>query len=215
MENNTNPFRKAGIVLLVIGIIDIGVMIYSIANEISYSSSLNIFSVIAGIFLLKGGVKTARVVRWFSIFLVIGFIGALIVSLLFTPFDLLLTQLKLNMLSMIYLLVFGLSLIAALIWVHLQLSTPEALKVLAKSGYKTGKPTSAYIGGVGILLVLVTLSIVLLNGKAAQNAKDLARKQHGPDYKYHISSMSTSGNSGRASVIAYSDKEIKHVQVQW
>lgn len=68
MEDNNNPFKKAGIVLLIIGIIDVGIMAYCIANKISYSSSFNIFAVIAGVFLIKGRVKTARAVHCFSAF---------------------------------------------------------------------------------------------------------------------------------------------------
>lgn len=215
MEDSINPFKKAGIALLVIGIIDIGIMAYCIANKISYSSSFNIFSVIAGIFLMKGGVKTARAVRWFSAFLVVAFIGLLIVTPFTTPFGLLLTQIKLNALSIVGSFAFGLVFIAVIIWVHLQLSTPEALNLLAQAGYKTGKPKSAYIAG-GVLLVLgVGLSAGLLNGESAQKAKALAQEQLGPSFQYHVASMSTSGNSGRASVTAYTDKEIRSVQVQW
>ena len=68
MEKSNNPFRTAGMALLIVGIIDIGIMIYCIANEIHYSSSFNIFAVIAGILLIRGGVKSARIIRWFSIF---------------------------------------------------------------------------------------------------------------------------------------------------
>ena len=68
MEDTYNPFRKVGITLLIIGIIDIGVMAYCISNSISYSSSFNIFAVIAGVLLMKGSVKTARIIRWISAF---------------------------------------------------------------------------------------------------------------------------------------------------
>ncbi|MGY0638955.1 MAG: hypothetical protein ACW7DW_18655 [Paraglaciecola chathamensis] len=215
MEDSINPFRKAGIALLIIVVIDIGVMTYCIANKISYSSSFNIFAVVAGIFLMRGGIKTARAVRWFSAFLVVAFIGLLLATPFTTPFGLLLTQLKLNALSIVGSFGFGLVVIAVLIWVHLQLSTPESLSLLAQSGYKTGKPKSAYITG-GVLLVLaVGLSAGLLNGESAQKAKALAQEQLGPGFQYHVSSMSTSGNSGHASVTAYTDKEIRSVQVQW
>ena len=215
MENGINPFRKAGMALLIIGIIDIGVMAYCIANKIGYSSSFNIFAVVAGIFLIKGGVKTARVVRWFSAFTLVVFIGLLIVIPLTTPFGLLLTQLKLNVLSMASPFLFGIVLIAVLVWVHLQLSTPESLNLLAQAGYKTGKPKSAYLAGGFLLILGVGLSAWLLNGESAQKAKDLAQEQLGPNFQYHVSSMSVSGKSGRASVIAYTDKEIRSVQVQW
>jgi len=215
MNDSINPFRKAGIALLIIGIIDICVMAYGIANEMSYSSSFNIFAVIAGIFLMKGGVKTARVVRWFSIFLVVAFIGLLLTTPFTTPFGLLIIQLKLNALSIVGSFAFGLVLIAVLVWVHLQLSTPESLELLAQAGYKAGKPKSAYIAGGALLLLAFGLSAGLLNGESAQKAKTLAKEQLGPDYQYHVTSMTTSVNSGHASVTAYTDKEVRSVQVQW
>jgi hypothetical protein len=215
MEDSNNPFRKAGLALLIIGIIDIGVMAYCIANKISYSSSFNIFAVIAGIFLIKGGVKTARAVRWFSAFLVVAFIGLLIVMPITTPLGLLITQLKLNALSIVGSFAFGLVLIGVLIWVHLQLSTPESLSVLAQAGYKTGKPKSAYIAGAALLVLAVGLSAVILNGESAQKAKALAKEQLGPEFQYHVTSMTTSGDTGHALVTAYTDKEIRSVQVQW
>ncbi|RLT89443.1 MULTISPECIES: hypothetical protein [unclassified Ketobacter] len=215
MEHRINPFRKAGLVLLTIGIIDIGVMAYCIANEMSYSSSFNIFAVIAGIFLMKGGVKTARVVRWFSAFAVVAFIGLILVIPFITPISLLVTQIKLNALSMLGSFIFGLVLIGVLVWVHIQLSTPESLKLLANEGYKTDKPKSAYIAGAALLILAVGISVVFLNGESAQKAKSLAQTQLGTEYQYHVSSMSISGNSGHASVIAYNRMEVRSVEVRW
>ena len=40
--------KHVGLTLVVLGVIDIGLLIYCIANQISYSSSLNIFAVVAG-----------------------------------------------------------------------------------------------------------------------------------------------------------------------
>jgi hypothetical protein len=45
--------RRVGAVLIVLGLLDIGLAMYCIANEIAYSSSLNIFAVIAGVFLRR------------------------------------------------------------------------------------------------------------------------------------------------------------------
>ena len=60
--------KRVGGVLLVVGLIDIGVMIYCAVNRISYSSSFNVFAVIAGIFLLRGSLGAASIVlvRGFS-----------------------------------------------------------------------------------------------------------------------------------------------------
>jgi hypothetical protein len=59
----TPILRKTGGVLLAVGLIDIAVMIYCIANQISYSSSFNIFAVVAGVFLLLGNLRAAGAVR--------------------------------------------------------------------------------------------------------------------------------------------------------
>ena len=46
--------RRVGLVLIAFGMLDIGVMIYCIANAINYSSSFNVFAVIAGIYVGRG-----------------------------------------------------------------------------------------------------------------------------------------------------------------
>lgn len=215
MDDNNNPFKKAGIALVAIGFLDIGVMIYSIVNSINYSSSFNIFAVVAGIFLIKGGVKTARVVRWFSVFMVVGFIGMFIVFPIIMPFGLLVVQLKTNTLSFVSSFLFGLVLIAVLVWVHLQLSTSSALQILEQAGYKTGKPLSAYLAALAVIVLVGGLSSVMLNGDAAQKAKSLAQEQLGENYKYFVTSITTSGGGSHAVVTAYNSSEIKNVNVRW
>lgn len=215
MKEINNPFRKAGIVLLIIGIIDIGVMIYCIANKISYSSSFNIFAVIAGILLMKGGVKTARVVRWFSAFFVIAFIGMIFLFPITMPIQLLATQIKLNPIGMLGSYAFSLVFIGVLIWVYKQLSTPDALAKLELAGYKTGKPKSALYTAIGIMVLGGVLFALLFNSESAEKAKALAKEQLGPAYEYHISSMQTSGEKGSAVVTAFNSNEIKNVQVKW
>jgi uncharacterized protein YjeT (DUF2065 family) len=62
--------RRVGVVLLVIGVADIGWMVYCIVNDISYRSSLNLFAVIAGILLIRGNLRAAATIRWFGVFFV-------------------------------------------------------------------------------------------------------------------------------------------------
>ncbi|MDI9246938.1 hypothetical protein [Marinobacter sp. CHS3-4] len=215
MEDRSNPFKKAGIVLLIVGIIDIAFMIYAIANKVSYSSSFNIFAVIVGILLLRGSARTARVVRWFSIFLTVAFVGVLIIVPLATPIDLLLAQWKSHTAQSLGSVALGLAAIGLIIWVYRQLSTSESLEVLSVAGFRTGRPTSAYIAGSVLLALATGLSIGFLNGETAQKAEALAEEQLGSEYSYHVSSMSMSGSSGSAWVVAYNDDEIKNIQVQW
>jgi hypothetical protein len=71
--------RNVGWALLWLGVVDVGVMIYCIANNIGYSSSFNIFAIIAGVFLIRGSLKAARLVAWFSAFLLSAFAGIALV----------------------------------------------------------------------------------------------------------------------------------------
>ncbi len=215
MKEPNNPFRKVGIFLLVIGIIDIGVMAYCIAKKISYSSSFNIFAVIAGVLLIRGGVKTARVVRWLSAFIIISFIGMLFLFPIAIPIDLLITQLKLDPVDMLGPYAFAILLVGILIWVYLQLSSYGALEKLKQAGYKTGKPKSALYAALAIMVFVGVMFAFLFNSKSAAKAKALAEEQLGASYKYHIGSLSISGNSGSAEVTAYNENEIKAVNVKW
>lgn len=215
MEATDNPFRKAGIVLLITGIIDIGVMLYCIANKISYSSSFNILAVIAGALLMKGGIKTARVVRWFSTFFVVAFIGMLFLFPITMPVQLLVTQAKLNPAGTLGSYAFSIIFIGVLIWVYKQLSAPGALAKLEQAGYKTVKPKSALYTVLAIMVLGGVMFGFLFNSDSAEKAKTLAKEQLGDNYKYHISSLNISGNNGSAVVIAYNSNEIKNVSVSW
>ena len=75
--------RRVGKVLIAVGIFDILYMVYCIVNGYSYRGSFNIFAVIAGLFLLKGSLKAARIV---TLLLTIYFISMLIFITLF-PFQ--------------------------------------------------------------------------------------------------------------------------------
>ncbi|MCP5158701.1 MAG: hypothetical protein H6975_04670 [Gammaproteobacteria bacterium] len=215
MEATDNPFRKAGIMLLMIGILDIGAMIYCIANKISYSSSFNIFAVIVGVLLIRGSVKTARVIRWLSVFFVITFIGMMLLLLIITPLQLLVTQIKLNPVGMLNYYAFSLILIGILIWVYMQLSTLNSLAKLEQAGYQNGKPKSALYAAICLIILGSLMFEILFNSESADKAKAFAKEQLGSNYKYHISSLIISGNNGSAVVTAYNSNEIRNIQVKW
>ncbi|KXZ69015.1 hypothetical protein [Acinetobacter venetianus] len=215
MFSTENPFKKVGITLLVIGGVDILVMIYCIINEIGYSSIFNIFSLIAGIFLIKGSIKTARIVRWSSVFFFIMIIGAVVGISLIMPFDLLKLQIKLNAWSAVGLFLFLLIFLSLMIWIYRQLSTADALRLFARAGYKIDRPLSAYLSGAFVLIVMIGMSTLIGGSESGKKAKELAQQQLGNGFQYYVSSISSSGNSGQANVIAYSHKEIRKVQVNW
>jgi len=107
--------KRIGWVLLVIGLVDIGVMVYCIANGFAYSSSLNIFAVVGGAFLVRGSLRAASIIRWLGVFMIAAFAPVLVASPLLQPLSLTLTQLRLSPLGAAQSLI-AFAFIAALLW---------------------------------------------------------------------------------------------------
>ena len=53
-QQHRSILARVGEVLLIVGVLDIGAMIYCIMKGISYASSFNIFAVWLGILLIRG-----------------------------------------------------------------------------------------------------------------------------------------------------------------
>ena len=211
--------KRVGWVLVVIGLIDVGVMVYCIVNRQSYSSSFNLFAVIAGIFLLRGGLRTAALVRWFSVFMLAGFLSMAVVAPFLQPWDLSLTELRLNLGSFAIGVTFYFFVLGLLFWVARQLGREPVQVAIANAGVKRRDMRYAVTAGVG-LAVLLGISIPLIsNGESAERAKSIAQKEVGPGYQFHVSSIriSSVGNKTNASgvVTAWNHQEIRSVPFHW
>jgi hypothetical protein len=219
MKDHLEILKRVGTVLIALGLLDIAVMIYCIANETSYSSSLNIFAVIAGIFLFRGSLRAVAVVSWFGTFLISAFISMIILWPFFQPIELTLLQFKLNPLSFCTSLAIGLLVLGLLYWVVRELRREPVQKARIEAGAKHTSMKVPVIIGI-VLTAALTISLrVMLNGETAQQAKQRAEKEVGQGYKFHVSSLNTTLNSqGKfisSIVTAYSDKEIRVVPVKW
>lgn len=208
--------KKVGLALVVFGLADIAFMIYSIANGQSYSSSFNVFAVIAGVFLFRGSLGAARVVTWFSAFMLTGFIAATFLLFPFLqPVGLLVVQAKLNPISTIALWLMALVVLVLLGWTYRQLRSVPVLEALKASGRTTAKPKFAFALGLALVAFLAVMLNMTLNGATGDKAVELARQKHGSGYNYAAQSIQWGGSHGRAIVAAYNDNEIKYVTVEW
>jgi hypothetical protein len=211
----SNILRRVGWALIVVGLADIGFMAYCIMNDISYSSSLNIFALIAGVFLLRQSMKTAQIVSFFAAFMLSGLSLAAILFPLLMPFDLLVTTVRLNPLGSIGTLLFALTFLAFALWVYRSLTSPVVMEArrLAGVGYK--KPTVAFVVGIALAVGLSVIMALVNKGPSAEKAIAKAKETTGLNYSYHVTSMQWAGDSGSAVVTAYNATEIKEVRVEW
>ena len=208
--------RRVGWTLVVVGVLDIGLMIYCIANRISYSSSLNIFAVAAGILLLRGSLGTARVVTWFSAFMLSVFLlGAFSVFSWLQPLDYWLLKVRANPLGFLLSIALAVVVLGWLLWIYRQLRSPIVMEARAAAGHKLGVPTSAFVAG-GALAVFMAITLQLtLKGESAEKAVRIATQQYGNEYEYFVASINWSGSHVSARLTAYNDKESKEVEVEW
>ena len=218
-KSHLHIIKRVGKVLLIVGLLDIGLMIYCVLNGISYSSSFNIFAVIAGIFLLRGSLRAASIVRWFAAFMLAALLCLPLVWPLIQPLGLTLTQLRLSPWSFLSIGAPAVVLLALLIWVVRELGQEPVLAARRSSGGKVRSIRIAYFAGVGLAAVLAVALTFLLGGETANRARELASTQLGTGYNYHVGSLNISTNGQTKSVsgvvTAWNDKEILQLPVQW
>ena len=223
VEDYRPSLRVVGITLIVIGVLDIGWMIYSVAHQQSYSSSFNVFAVIAGILLVRGGLRTANVVAFFSAFMLSSFIGVLIVLPFLMPLDLLLAYLRVYPASFGGGVLLTVGVLVLLGWIYRRLTTPAVMTAIAEryprwTSYWR-RPRTGFFAGVLLVLILVVGLGLMMHGATAEHAIAAAKQKVGEGYKFHVSSLSmqSSGNRTHVEVVvtAYNQKEIKSIPIEW
>jgi hypothetical protein len=210
-----STLRRVGWALIVVGLLDIGFMVYCITNDLNYSSSLNIFAVIAGIFLLRQSMKTASIVSFFAAFMLAGLGLAAVLFPLLMPFDLLATQFRLNPIGSISTVVAAVIFLAFAYWVYRSLTSQSVMEARRAAGVNAKKPMVAFVIGIALAVGLFGVMVVVTRGPSAENAISKAKEKTGPGYKYYVNSMHWSGDSGSATVTAYNASELKEVKVKW
>jgi len=226
LEKNTDArriLRKVGWVLLVVGVLDVGFMIYCILNRVAYASSFNILALIAAWFLFRGSLKAARVIAWFSAFMAASFTGFLLALPVLFPPGLLLVYLRLHP---VYVPVSGVvvvALIVMLVWIYRSLTSAPVRAAMNKAGVNLRRiwrrPVFGWVVGAALVVVLVVVMPLLTHGETARKARAQAAIQLGPGYEYFVGSMNvhwdSQGKHVEADVIAYTNHEIRDVHVEW
>lgn len=217
--DHRRALKRTGLVLLVVGILDIGLMVYAIVSRVSYASSLNIFAVIAGIFLLRGSLRAASLVRWFALFLLAASISVAFVAPVLQPIDLTLTQAQINPLAFLGSFAFFALVLMLLTWLARELGSPPVLLARAKAGFavqRTGIPLAL---GIALAVTLAVVSFFLQRSDSAARAVQEARVRLGDEYRYHVSSLNyrSSGESKSVSgvVTAWKSGSVEDLPFKW
>jgi hypothetical protein len=206
---------RIGVALIVFGLLDIGIMIYCIVNGVRYSSSFNIFAVISGIYIWRGHPWYVKWVTRAAGFFAAAFCTVFPIALFLLPVDLEILELRLHPGGVIVGAVATICAIVFLIWVYRELRKAPVLVAYAVAGSRPRSSWGAPLCGAALALGMSLLFVVLMHGDGERKAIGLARAKTGLRYHYFVTNLSYSGDGGTAVVLAYDDREIKTVEVQW
>jgi hypothetical protein len=142
---------RVGLALITVGVVDIGVMIFCIMNDMHYSSSFNIFAVVLGILLVRGNLWAASVVRFFGAF----FFASAIAAIAFVPFlqPVSLTLAEVRNTSLFGLL-FPLILLGVCLWAAHELNGDPVLAALQSSGRSVSPLIFPAALGIGLVAAI-------------------------------------------------------------
>ena len=212
-EAQSGAMKRAGLVLALIGLFDIVQCGIAVMNGESYSSSLNVFALVTGILIYRGGTGAARFAQKGLSFI----LGALLVFPLLVPLlmppRLLWLLLRLSSLSALLGLVTIAALLALLYWIRATLASLPLYPGGANAP-PLHKSRAALAGAALSLVIAVALSFAL-GGDSGQRAVEEARRKVGPGYSFFVQQLTAASKRGSATVIAYSQTEMKEVHVQW
>jgi len=224
MKNDASIIlKRAGLALIIFGVVDICFMIYCILKGIGYASSFNIFAVIAGIYIYRGNVKTILFARFFLKL----FIGAIIVVslllLFIIPIGLITAYMQIYTAQAVLSISASVAITMFLIWVVNLLDADSVSDMIAGKGSNTKsiwhRKATGYVVGSVLVLILGLLISIMSMGDTSKRAVMEAKRITGQGYNYYVTSISTSHSSGKvvhnASVTAYNSHEIKDVDVEW
>lgn len=206
--------HRVGLALFAFGLLDIGVMIYCLANAVSYSSSFNIFAAISGIYLWRGHPWYVKWVTRAAGFYAAAFCTLVLVVPFIFPMDLGALELRLHPADAIVGAVVTIGVVLFLIWVYRQLRQDSVLGIYSAVGYSPGPFWAAPLCGTTLALGMGVLFVFLMHGDE-QRVIALATAKTGPGYHYFVTNLSFTDNHGAAEVLAYDDQSIKTVHVKW
>jgi hypothetical protein len=199
---------------MVVGLVDIAYMVYCITSGTSYSSSLNVFALIAGVFLYKGSLTVARIGAHAAALLLGGGLVGLLAAPFLCPAGLIVVAFKTAPASTRLAWVLSLALPVLSFWVYWQLTNQAVQGALSRP--VAGK--RSMLAGASLVLLLVLLVSHSRRGSASDQVVAEARQKLGPDYEYFITRMtrttSTDGESLRALVLAYNSERLEPIRVR-
>lgn len=214
--NDRDIVRQVGIVLIVIGAIQ---LVYHLYKAPPGQIRFEILALVMGLVVYAGNFRAVSAVRWLAWFGIIPLVYQLLMPFIVAPAELSLLQLRLypGQLAPYYLSVLFNLALACL--VARQLGRPAVLAARKSAGRKLRDMRIPLVLGLVLTVAAAAFQVKALNGEDARRAEAVAAAQLGPGYKYYTNQIWFSVSPGKsavhATVQAWNDKEVRAVPVAW
>jgi hypothetical protein len=211
--------RRAGAVLLAVGIAGGAATFARFAEAGPFPAVLAAIAVLAGAFLLGDGPRAALWVRTLAVFMLTAGAAGVVMAPLFQPLDLTVVEIRLDPAHFAIeatAVLFGL---CVAFWVARELGGPVARDAIVSAGIRRWDMRMPAQAGAGVAALAGLLLWLALHGQSADLAISLAIQRLGPDYRYHLSWISSANNGHGTTVTgvvtAWNEKETRRVLLHW
>ncbi len=204
---------------MALGLADVAVLLYGAVTGVSWSSGLGFLAIAAGFFVMRGSLRVASVVRWAAVFVASASVALVVVWPWVQPLDLTLTLARLNPGTVALAAAVSGALLAALVWMVVQLGRPAVQQARAAAGRPVRRLYIPVVLGAGLTAGLAAIAITFAASPTAARARELAAAQLGSGWRYHVTAMNIQstpqGTSVRGIVTAWNATAVRNVAVRW
>jgi Na+/phosphate symporter len=222
MEDYKKILSNTGTVLIAAGIIDALFTVYCVSHGIKYRSLFSIFAIAGGVSLLRHSLKAARIVSFFSALLfsaVIGFVVLLPINL---PLKLQATIFRLHGLFIVTSLCAVLMFACLIFWIYSSLTSGAVRREIEAGNTASGvvwkRPVWGFWAGACLIIALNIIIVISKQSPETFTLIEKAKLKAGGEYQYYLTSFAEKMNGGnkniKASILAYSDEEIKKINIE-
>lgn len=213
--------RRVGWVLLAVALVDAAVLAGCMKFGVPYSTSVFPAATLFGIFLLRGSLRAASVLRWLAVFLLAVCATELLLFPLLAPLDLWLTTLRLQPGKMIPPAVMLLGLPLLSVWLIRELGREPVQAARDVAGRK--RRDLRIPAALGTLTVAGLFAVIYFwfgsSSAAGAKARALAEQKLGHGYRYHVDWLKYERHDDKTSVFAWvtawNDREIIRGPISW
>ena len=220
MEKTYSQLKKLGVLLFILGILDIFYLVFSIANQFTYFSAFNIFALIGGLFLFTSSFKILNILTFFAGFMGILSLGSFFVQFTHIPLHIWFAKLNLYP-AMIINQALYIGFAALSFWLYYFLNSEKVLEIKKDQNLNIEISKFPLILSLGIFIIFLGLTSYSQDHESKQLAKNKIISESPKGTEVYVETLTKVSNQKdrrilvRAKVLSFNEGILKEHYLQW